>query len=332
MAFVVPANSDTSIKFKTGKSAETDMISLRKVRFILREHRRGEHSARRIWKLAKVSKSVFYRVLHRFGSCPLYKIEERALEYKRPGRRRKAIPYEHVSRAVSLRIETRANDKVLSRLLEQEGINLSHCKIYDILRSAGLIHMLKDKRKRRAWVRWERKHSLSLWQTDWTLFKGKWLIVFLDDASRLVVGWGLFDNATSENSVKVLKEAISKYGKPKSILTGRDTQFYATTKEGRAEGETYFQRFLRSNGINHILARVNHPQTCGKIERFFGEVKKRIETWNDFATVDEVVQWHNNVKPHMSLSDEKRLVTPAQAFKEKLHHNAKIVMECSEVV
>lgn len=283
--------------------------------------------------MAKVSKSVFYRVLRRFGSCPIYKIEEKALERRRPGRKRKPIPYEHVSRAVSLRIETRANDRILSRMLAQEGINLPHCKVYDILMSAGLIHMLKDKRKRRTWVRWERKHSLSLWQTDWTLFKGKWLIVFMDDASRLVVGWGLFDRATSENSVKVLKEAISRYGKPKSILTGRDCQFYATLREGY-EGamETYFQRFLKTNGIKHILARVNHPQTCGKIERFFGEVKKRIETWKDFATVEEVVQWHNNIKPHMSLSDEERLVTPAQAFREKLHHNARIVMECSEVV
>ena len=281
--------------------------------------------------MAKISKSVFYRVLKRFGGCPLHKIDAELLEHKRPGRNRRAIPYEHVSRAVALRIETKANDRVLSRLLEKEGINLSHCKIYDILKSAGLIHMLKDKRKRKRWVRWERKHSLSLWQTDWTLFRGKWLIVFMDDASRLVVGWGIFDHATSENSVKVLKEAISKYGKPKSILTGRDVQFYSTTKEGRAQGETYFQKFLHSNGISHVLARVNHPQTCGKIERFFGEVKKRIEAWNDFATVDEVVQWHNNIKPHMSLSDEERLVTPAQAFREKLHHNTKIVMECIEV-
>jgi transposase len=45
------------------------MISLRKVRFILREHRRGEHSGRRIRKMVKVSKSVYYRVLRRFGSC-----------------------------------------------------------------------------------------------------------------------------------------------------------------------------------------------------------------------------------------------------------------------
>lgn len=282
--------------------------------------------------MARVSKSVYYRVLQRFGSCSLYKIPEKALEQKYPGRPRKAIPYDHVSRVVSLRLETKANDRVLSRLLGQEGVKLSHCKIYDILKSAELVHMLKDKRKRRKWVRWERKHSLSLWQTDWTVFEGKWLIVFMDDASRLVVGWGLFDNATSDNSVKVLREAISRYGRPKAILTGRDTQFYATTKEGRVQGETYFQKFLLANGIKHILARVNHPQTCGKIERFFGEVKKRIETWKDFATVDEVVQWHNNIKPHMSLSDDERLVTPAQAFREKNHHNARIVMECSEVV
>ena len=49
----------------------------------------------------------------------------------------------------------------------------------------------------------------------------------LDDASRFVVGYGLFPEATSEHSVEVLKEAIRKHGKPASILTDRGIQFYA---------------------------------------------------------------------------------------------------------
>ncbi len=41
----------------------------------------------------------------------------------------------------------------------------------------------------------------------------------------------MFDEATTENAIKVLKEAIDNYGKPESILTDRGTQFYASAGE-----------------------------------------------------------------------------------------------------
>jgi putative transposase len=307
------------------------MISMRKMRFILKQYREGTETNRRIRKLAGVSKSTFYRIVKRFGGIPLRRIRECLIQRGLPGRKPAETPLCHVQKVIEERMKTRANDRIIAKSLNKQGIRISHCKVYDILASAGLIHMLKGKRKRKKWVRWQRKHSLSLWQTDWTDFGKQHLMVIMDDASRLVVGWGLFDNATSENSVNVLKEAIRKHGKPKAMLTGRDIQFFSSAKlDGRNKGKTYFQKFLEANDIKHVLARVNHPQTCGKIERFFGEVKKRINTWHDFSTVDEVVQWHNSIKPHMSLGDEDELVTPADAFAAKLHHNAKIIKEYSE--
>ncbi len=146
----------------------------------------------------------------------------------------------------------------------------------------------------------------------------QWLIVFIDDASRLVVGWGISNNATSENSAMVLKQAIMKYGKPRNILTGRDIQFYSSDKNGKAKGETYFQRFLDANEIHHILVHVNHPQICGKVEKFFGEVKSRIK-WKNFDNVGDIVHWHNEVKPHLSL-DFDNLETSIHAFQRKMHH------------
>lgn len=56
---------------------------------------------------------------------------------------------------------------------------------------------------------------------------------YLDDASRLIVGYGVFENAITENAIKVLKEAMDNYGKPESILTDRGTQFYASAGEKR---------------------------------------------------------------------------------------------------
>jgi len=59
----------------------------------------------------------------------------------------------------------------------------------------------KSKKKRKKWIRYERKHSIELWHTDWFYYNGKWIIAYLDDASRLVVGY-VFDKATSENAIK----------------------------------------------------------------------------------------------------------------------------------
>ncbi len=51
---------------------------------------------------------------------------------------------------------------------------------------------------------------------------------------------------------------------------------------------------MAENGVKHIVARIKHPQTNGKIERFFGEVERRVEK---FGSVEAVVRWHNEIKP-----------------------------------
>jgi transposase InsO family protein len=92
------------------------------------------------------------------------------------------------------------------------------------------------------WIRCERKYSNSLWHTNWTLTQGMgWLIAYLDDASRFIVGYGLFQEATSQHSVEVLKQAIDEHGKPASILTDRGIQFYANEAEERQRGSTVFE-------------------------------------------------------------------------------------------
>ncbi|MBS7610292.1 transposase family protein, partial [Candidatus Bathyarchaeota archaeon] len=97
----------------------------------------------------------------------------------------------------------------------------------------------------RKWVRYKGEHSMSLWHTDWKpLSDGSWWIAYLDDASRLVVGHGVFQDATTDNALSVLKRAIAKYGCPREILTDRGTQFYASEGERKEKGESLFEAFL----------------------------------------------------------------------------------------
>ena len=46
----------------------------------------------------------------------------------------------------------------------------------------------------------------------------------------------------------------------------------------------------------HRLARVNHPQTNGKLERFHGEIQAKLRLFRD---MDEFAGWRNSKRPHM---------------------------------
>ena len=153
---------------------------------------------------------------------------------------------------------------------------------------------------------------MEMWQGDWKLInlngEEKWMIAFMDDA-RLITCFGVFDEATTENTIKVLEKGFAEYGIPDEILTDHGTQFVPSRK--RDEAKHRFREFLAENGVRHIVARVKHPQTNGKIERFFGEVERKVER---FGSVEAVVRWHNEIKPHRSLDWDE----PINAFWYKL--------------
>ena len=242
----------------------------------------------------------------------------RVPELRRPGR--KAAPQLSERDRVAV-VEARKRYKVSAVLLERiiddvSGIHIPHNRIHGVLKAMGLARDEPRKQQRRKWVRYERRYSNSMWHTDWTLIDGKgWLIAYLDDASRYIVGYGLFPEATSAHSVEVLKEAIERHGRPASILTDRGIQFYAVESEEREKGATVFERYLVQNTIRQVLSRVMHPQTNGKVERFFRTVKEKLPEFE--GDVDGLVEWYNTVRPHMSLNLDA-IETPQQAYARKM--------------
>ena len=63
-----------------------------------------------------------------------------------------------------------------------------------------------------------------------------------------------------------------------------------------------------------MLCRVKHPQSNGKIEKFFDIYDQR--RW-EFESLEEFTYWYNHIRPHMSL-DFDNLETPYQAFNHRL--------------
>jgi putative transposase len=94
--------------------------------------------------------------------------------------------------SVELITETHKKQKLGARRLEktiefEHGVHIPHNKIHRVLLEHGLANESKNKKKRRkAWIRYERKHSLTAEHLDWHSCKinGKELCAVLDPAFR----------------------------------------------------------------------------------------------------------------------------------------------------
>jgi len=282
----------------------------RKIRWIIREKLRGKRTG----EIALIQGITPRRVKQLWQA---YRREGAIPTLKKPGRPgMAALSQKEIALILEAYDRFRVNALTLEGILKHNyGRRMPHNRIHEVLRETGRALPQPNKQKRRKWVRYEREHSMSLWHTDWEPLPdgAGWWIAYLDDASRLVTGYGVFQEATAGNAIQVLEQAIARYGCPKEILTDRGSQFYASEGERREKGVSRFEAFLAEKGIRHVLCGVGHPQTNGKLERFYGVYKQKKHQFKDIA---EYVQWQNEVKPHLSLEFEN-LETPIQAFHRK---------------
>ncbi len=283
-------------------------LNMLQTKWILREMRKGEVSPYKIAKQQRVSIQWVHRLHRRFEAMPLYKVSEMH-RLKQCGR--KPLPVTKEERNVIL--ETKKNlgfgAVMIERVLDEKGIHMPHNRIQKVLLQEGLARHDLKKSRRRKWIRYERRHSNSLWHTDWMEYKRKWYIFYEDDSSRYITGAGGFTNATTENSIKVFDEAVDKCGVPKQVLTDHGTQFCQN------EDNTYkFREHLKSKKVKHILARIKHPQTNGKVEKLNHTMQGLLDR---FGNLQDAVKFYNEVRPHMSLDKDGHLRTPLQAFNDK---------------
>ena len=146
------------------------------------------------------------------------------------------------------------------------GHNIRYQRAYCIMKDNGLVVPSEAKSKKRKWIRYERKHSNSMWHTDWYVMKdprmkGLNLITYLDDAPRCVTGAGLFTQATSENAVIILRQAIKRFGAPATILSDNGSCLVGVRK-GNPKGSwtpTTFEEELLGRGIELINSRPYPP-------------------------------------------------------------------------
>ena len=284
-------------------------LNQRKVKWIIREIDKEQKSVYRIAKTMDITPQ-WAREIHRFFH------KKNQYPYpKKPGRKTKPISQEEKKIVLETRQQHPLSAVTLEKLLNEKGFHIGHNRIHKILKQEGLAKDEPHKQRRRTWVRYERRFSNSLWHADWFEEHQEQIILFEDDASRLITGYGIFSNANTENSIYVLGQAITNYGRPKQMMTDHGTQFTSLPRETCQDPkENMFQQLLKRCGILHIKARVKHPQSNGKVERTgqtIQQLRKHFSNW------DETVHYYNFKRPHSSL-ENGHLRTPYQAFKDKM--------------
>ena len=199
---------------------------------------------------------------------------------------------------------------------------IPHNTIHKIMLQKGYASEQISKQKRRKpWIRYERDHCLSAVHLDWHVSKvvhGMQVCVVLDDASRKILSDGEFSNATAENSVFLLKQALcncqNSYNlRIRDCISDHGTQFYGVKRDKHDYAEHPFEIFLKKEGINQILCGVNHPQTNGKVEKWFDFYEHHRGRFDCF---EDLVGWYND-RPHGSLN-LRYAETPNQAFIQRM--------------
>lgn len=179
-------------------------------------------------------------------------------------------------------------ERLHDMLVRTEGLYASPGAILRVLREEGYeIEHVETTPHAPKVQHFERARPNQLWQSDIFTFVLKrenrrvYLVVFLDDHSRFVVGYGLHATASSALVREVLGSAIANFGAPEEVLTDNGPQ-YQTWR-----GKSSFTRLLEKRGIRHVLARPRHPQTLGKTERFWSTLWKECLESAIFQGIDD---------------------------------------------
>jgi len=273
----------------------------------------------------KITERTVYRWLQR--ACQTEKSKKKKTRKKT--KRRKKYPPEIYERIIELKKEIpQRSAPMVERILHMEYSSIPCLSsIQKFIREQGLVY--KNREQQQGYISFQRSKPNDLWQIDIAgvqtvgHLKQLYLIALLDDCSRFVVAAEYFRTQKGVNVLKIIRDAVFSHGRPNEILADNGAQF----RNVLGELGTKYSKLLEALGIKPIFARSYHPETKGKIERWFGtviqmfltEARVNIRLHAKYSLKDfnqkfkDWVDWYNKKKPHWSLPQK---TTPNKIYFE----------------
>lgn len=289
-------------------------------------HANGGISITKLAEKWNVKPRTIYRWIHKADQ----KAPEKGKRLEQKRGRPRVYPESIFSRIKELKVEEPYRSaRMIRRILKREnpGLFPSLSLIDKYLRKEGLNR--KKQFSSLGYCRFVREKPNDLWQIDLAGYQhvnpfGKlYLVGLIDDCSRFVVGAQYFTSEEVKGIIIVLRDAFLAYGRPNQIISDNAAQF----RNIQGELNTKYSNLLLSLGIEPIFSTPYHPQSKGKIERWFktvqedflvelrGQLKKH-PNWTLADVNHELkqwVQWYNFQHRHRGLLNKS---TPQKIYFE----------------
>ena len=227
-----------------------------------------------------VARSWIYALLARYQAEGEAAFEPRS---RRPRTSPKAMSEATVELIVRLRKELAGQGldagphTICWHLHHHHQLRVSPATVSRYLARAGLVTPEPRKRPRSSYIRFAAEQPNECWQSDFTHYPlaggtGTEVLTWLDDHSRYALSVTAWNRVTGPIVVATFRSAVAKHGIPASTLT--DGMVFTTRFSGGRGGRNGLENELRRLGVKQKNGKANHPQTQGKIERFWQTLKK----------------------------------------------------------
>ncbi len=133
-----------------------------------------------------------------------------------------------------------------------------------------------------------------------------YILGIVEHKSRMSLGLAALKDKASITILRFLLDAVERYGKPKFLRTDNEPVFTSWL----------FRCGLWLIGIRHQLIEKSCPWQNGRIERFFGTLKEKLNQWQVNnpeqlgGALSQFQFWYNHVRPHQHLDGK----TPAEVW------------------
>jgi transposase InsO family protein len=207
-------------------------------------------------------------------------------------------------------------------MLDADVVAVSPATTYRVLRHAGLLKRwnLKVKTNSTGFKQPGRVHDH--WHVDISyvniLGTIYFLISVLDGASRYVLSHDLRTNMTEHDIEITIEGAKERFPEAKPrIISDNGPQFISKD----------FKEFIRLSGFTHVRTSRNYPQSNGKLERFFGTIKREQIRKNSYLSIQDAkariaqyIEYYNTNRLHSAIY----YLTPEDVIKERVDEKLQI--------
>ncbi len=269
------------------------------------------HGISDIAKIFKLSRKTLYKWLNRYQKDKINGLKDHTT---RPHHYPYSLSEQQVKQILFIRKKEHIGPARIALRL-----NLSHSSVYRTLCRNQLQYLHPKERK--VIHRYEKEYPGELWHLDIKnlvpLRRGQpkeHQFAILDDFSREAF-CRIYPAATTKSATDFLMGALKYYQYPvKAILTDNALCF-SMRFAAHSDRSTLFTQTCLQLGIRHQLIRPYHPQTNGKVERFFRTVNEECYNRTRLSNaqhrskvLDNFVHYYNHQRPHLSLGG----LTPIQ--------------------